>query len=819
MRTSSPLLCALLGITVSAAFIHAPPAGAASLAGFSSAAPEGFEQLTAERDVVLDAYFGGKKIGEVRASIRPGSVTFDDPQALAGLIPEAASPPKLAAALSGPLPANGSLACGPVRDEECGSLEPQLAGIILDEDRFRVEVFVHPSLLARPQAAADAFLAEPPRQPALVSHFGATIAGSDRSRTSWHLQNRSIASFGSYRLRSDSAVAEGTDVAFDNLTVEADRRNWRFAGGLFWAPGTELIGRRRIVGLGAATQLDTRQDRMEILGTPLELDLQRPARVDVLIDGRTISSQVYPAGSRLIDTTALPSGSYELVLRIQEDGRPARTEQRFFSKGTALPPLGRPSLSAFVGMLSSPGRGLSFDGKTIFYEASAAYRVRPGLGLSAAILGTQDKAIVEAGTVYFHRLAQIGMGALFSSAGDYGASLRATSAGHGPLSVSFDLRKISSRDGRPLLPLSAASGTFSDEGRLGYGDRGSFAQALSIVTYRTDRATFRLTGLYRKNRGEDANYSLGAAVEIPVVRSARWDLVMVADARKSERETASFLGLRFLANRGPVAASGYAALLHQTGRDARRNQMVGEAQASWYRQIEDRNQLSVDGAVGRNAEGAYSRANVSMRSQMLNARADVLHQFSGRDSTQFAATLDTGLAVTSGGLGIGGRDLNDSGLILSVVGAGADQRFDVLVDEIVRGTVAGGGRLTLFLQPYAKYDVRIRARDSSLADFDAGSRTVTLYPGNVAALHWNVTPLFILFGRAVAADGQPVANADVSGAHGVGRTDDGGYFQIETNRQDRLRLARRDGPACAIAALPAPAPGAGFVSGGELLCR
>lgn len=817
MPSPSPLLRAIFAFTVSAAFINFQPAPAAAGSSLIVSAPVGFDDLTAERHVLLDVYYGGKKLGEVRAAIKPGFVTFQDPRSLAELIPEVASMPQLVAGLSGPMPANVSLACGPARHDGCGVLQPQSAGIILDEERFKVEIFVHPGLLAQADPAAAIYLPAPGDEPSIVSHFGGTFSGSSRGGTLWHLQNRSIASVGGLRLRSDSSVTTDTGVTFDNLTVETDRHDWRLLAGIFWAPGTELIGRRRIAGLGVATQLDTRQNKLELMGTPLDVFLQQSAKVEVLVDGRIMSSRIYPSGNRLIDTAPLPNGSYEVVLRIHEDGRPAREEQRFFTKGSVMAPLGRPLLSAFVGLMPSSGRGLALSGKTLFYEASAAYRVTPSFGLDAAMLGTQHKAILETGASYHSRLAQLRLGALVSTSGDHGVALRATTVGNGPLSLSFDLRRILSRDGRPLLPISTSHGTFSEDPKLGFADRGSYTQALSILSYRFEQATFRFTGIYRKNAADKADYGIGASVEVPVVRSSRWDVRLMADARKTERDFASLVGIRFLANRGSVAVSGSAAMIHQTGDGRQANQLVGEAQGAWYRQLNDQSQLSTDVAIGQDVDGAYSRASAYMRSRAFNGRADVLHQFGDRDITQFAATLDTGIAITERGVGVAGRDMNDSGLRVSIAGGGPDQKFDVLINEVVRGTVEKGGRLLVFLQPYQSYEVRVRPRDSAIADFDAAPRTVTLYPGNVAELDWKATPLFILFGKAIAVDGSPLAHADVSGSHGIARTDEGGYFQIETKRDDQLRLSNK-GSSCAIA-VGAAQPINGFVSAGDQMCR
>jgi hypothetical protein len=85
-------------------------------------------------------------------------------------------------------------------------------------------------------------------------------------------------------------------------------------------------------------------------------------------------------------------------------------------------------------------------------------------------------------------------------------------------------------------------------------------------------------------------------------------------------------------------------------------------------------------------------------------------------------------------------------------------------------------------------------------------------------LDWKVTPLFILFGRAISADGLPLADADITGSHGIGRTDGQGYFQIETNSGDVLRLAGGPSMGCSMAVGEGQAID-GLVSAGDVTCR
>jgi Mat/Ecp fimbriae outer membrane usher protein len=95
---------------------------------------------------------------------------------------------------------------------------------------------------------------------------------------------------------------------------------------------------------------------------------------------------------------------------------------------------------------------------------------------------------------------------------------------------------------------------------------------------------------------------------------------------------------------------------------------------------------------------------------------------------------------------------------------------------------------------------------------------VTLYPGSVADLRWKITPLFVLFGRAVDDRGRPVANADVKGAFGVGQSDADGYFQVETRSGDVLRFAGRERAECKVEIGNARQRD-GYVSAGEVQCH
>lgn len=783
-------------LMVTAAFTMTAPASAANTS-LTTNAPKGFESLSAERSVMLDIYVGGEKRGQTMARIQLGRLIFDHPQHVAGLIPDTIEPSGLVAALSVPLPTNDALVCGFQNSLTCGRLNPQFVGIILDEDNFKVDIFVHPRLLKSESLASPEFLEAPAGDFSAISLFGATVSGSVGRDQSYHLQNRTIASVGAARLRSDLSLASGHGLTIDNLTAEVDKDDLRLVGGILWAPGLELVGRRKIIGVGVTTQLDTRSDRESLIGTPLNVFLRGPARVDVLVDGRVMSSRIYPAGNRLLDTASLPEGSYEIILRIQEDGRPAIKEPRFFTKGSRIAPMGRPLYSAYVGMLSGTGTGSNLSNRDLFYQASAAVRLAPRLGIDGRLIGTSQKALVEGGSVLFTSLAQLRLAGLVSSSGDVGAVAQGHSLLKGDLSFSFDLRTVKSRGSRGLLPDTPSGGSFSDDPRRGIGDQGSFTQGLALIGYRLGEANLRLTGQYRRDGSRHTSYSLGASVDAPVMRMKRMTMFFQGDVRRTDRETTALVGMRFLANTGRVLLSGTAGLSYQGKGPEGGVRPVGELQAGWSGRVAESASASADAAVGREREITFTRASGQYLSNAFGVRADLIHHIDNRSTTQYSTTLESGLAFYGGSANVTGREMADSALRITIPAA-AEGRFDVFVDEVHRGSVSSRDPLLLFLPPYKAYHVRLKPQASALAIFDTAPRKITLYPGNVASLQWQVSRFVIVFGRALAADGSPVRNADLTSARGIARTDGHGYFQIEAAQSDILRATRPSGGDCSI---------------------
>ncbi len=802
-------------------FLCQPGQAAAAELALTASTPPGFADLEGPREVVVDVFYRGQRLGVARATTTPGSLRFKDPAAVVELLAPHADAPEIREALTSAFPSNAGQACSRMLSTGCGTLDPKAIGLIFDESRFRVDLFLSNELLGRP-LSTEIFLSPSSEQFAAVGTLGAAISGTTSDDPNFNMQGRAIVSLGSSRLKSNISYSSELGVVADDLLVEVDRPNRRYMAGLFWTPGTSLVGRRRIMGVGTATQYDTRADRQRLEGTPLPLFVQQRSIVEILVDGRLVSSQVVEAGNQLLDSSGLPEGSYPLVLRVREQSGETREERRFFVKDESLAPAGQTRFQAFAGLIAPTRRGRPVSlSDSFFYQLGASRRIAENIGVQQVLLGTQKKLVSETSIALLAGKAQVRLTALASSAGEYGGVLQLSSAGSGRLHYSFDLRKVWDRKGGGLIPGSFGGTGFDSETSALVPDLGGdYTQFNATLGYGIGNLSFRLFASYSDADGSGRDFSIGPNVDWLVARGSNFQLRAEADALKSRHATAGYVGLRFLfTGRGfsSSGSAGYRAQDHEGAGTSGR--YVSNMNTEWSGVSEDWGRYSIGAGLERATDGTQARARGSLDSSHGNLRADLLHNFSGR--TQYSLGVQTGAALGPA-LAVGGYQIRESALIVEVEGEGRGDakagEFEVLVDETPYARVTAGGRTTIFLQPYRDYSVRLRPIAAASVHFDGSARKVTLFPGNVDRLSWKATTVFTLFGRVVDNDGNPIANAVLEGDHGTGSSDGEGYFQIDVAANDAVTLRSVAGETCQLA-VGRTKPSRGFSSVGKVVCQ
>jgi hypothetical protein len=753
--------------------------------------PSGFTELAREHELLVDLFFGGRKIGQARIVAWPGHMRFKEPAKVLALVPNVESSAELTAALTADLPSNSGLVCPEGAKRGCGILDPEVAGVIFDEDRFRLDLFVNRRWLHLIRPNETVYLPAPTAPLSLTSSIGLAVSGSSETSPLYNIQNRTILAFRNARIRSDSSYASKFGLLMDTLVGEVDRPGLRYSAGLFWAPGIDLTGQRRILGMGVATQFDTRTDRDSVRGTPIVLFLAQAARVDFIIDGRLVDSRSYEAGNNILDTSALPDGSYSLVLRIHEASGAVREERRFFARNAEIAPVGQPIYFAYAGMLANtrPGRPISLS-NDLYYQLGTARRLNQNLALDVSIVGTDGKPVLEAGAWLINPLGRLRVAGLVSPAGDHGALVQLSSGDTGRFNINFDLRRIWSHDGNPLIPLSSRVETFNpvplEGAELGSG---SFTQASGSIGYRLGGAYLAVIGSLRKDEGLPVDYSIGPNLNWPVVSADGLRIAVQADAQLTRTTTAGYVGVRLFFTSGGYSVSstaGRRSVSKSDSPEGSRSRILGDTTGHFSYGSAGGADVSLAAGVARELDSTTAHAEAALYSRLGSLRGEIRHDLEGDRRTQYGLTLQTGAVVNRSDVVIGGRTLAESAVVVSVEGARGASEFDVLIDDQPRGRVRSGESLPIFLQPYEAYSVRLRPVNAASVWFDSAAREFTLYPGNVEHLHWDVEHLMTVFGRAVRPDGTPVSDAMITSARGIGQSDSEGYFQIEVSENRSL---------------------------------
>lgn len=778
--------------------------------------PADFAALAATDQAVVDVYVADRRIGQFAAEVAAANVRLLTPQAVAAAIPDLIDRAAVTAMLDQPLSIGAPARC--VDTSGCVAKDEPRIVARYDAAAFRLTLALDPRLLVVRGESAR-YLEDEADPLSAVDTLGVAVAGGGGLGTAYAFRNRLVAGTGPVHLLSDASLSSWDGGRVDTLTAEVDRRDIRLRGGMFYAPGVDLVGRRRIVGVGVATQFDTRADRVALSGTPLIVFLAQRSRVDLYVQGRLVSSQTYDGGNQSLDTSALADGSYPIELRIQEAGGANRVEQRFFTKSAALAPAGRIVFDAQLGFLTRE-RGAPAGERIAIATGGARGRIGSHVAWDATLMATRTNSVGEGGLSLLTAAAQARVAILASSRGDRGVVAQLTSSGASSLSYSLDLRHVSSVTGSALVTASETNDAVAAQLMRPRADamQSSYTQLLGSLSYSLPRGQIGLSAFLFGTPARGTTYSFGPSGRWSVFQRDRLQLSLAGQYARTQRGEAVSFGLQ-LQLLGPRAALTTAIGVQRSGANADDGvSPVIEAAASLHRDDVLGGAVDAGALMQRGARATVLQLTGERRSSLGVAAASLTGRTGAAGSgMQYGLTAQTSFGVTGRGIGVGAQGQNDSLIVVAVAGA-PSVTFELLVDDAVRGTVRGGQKLTLAVQPYRRYRVRLRAVAAELIAFDTQTRTVDVFPGSVAALDWTAKAVHAMFGRLVDASGRPIADADITADDAVAATDTNGFFQIQAPADARLTVRSGAGQTC-TARLPGARSATSYIRLGDVLCQ
>jgi len=349
-------------------FAFALGADAAASPVNAARVPPGFEDIVHGQVEQIEIRMLGKSLGIFPVFVRPDTVRLETPEAVAAAIglPAAASDDADAsdashvaasrlAALAMPMARNGHLVC----DTGCGYLDTETAGVIFDEQRGSLDLFLTKAWLPVPDTTDEPYYANPAgSERALIHSQVLNVAGSSTQRNLTLLGNgalgitsRSFAGFdwslvhtgqhgqrgqrdgGADRLHASlNSLYYRHDLSATHYTQfgRMDQRDLSSTrGGSF---GFSLLPVHRFDGVRVGTSQAYVNEHRAAQGSPLTVLLTRDARVDAYRGNELLGSAYLPAGVQTIDTRYFPEGTYLVTLRIVEADTLVRTMSEPFTK-------------------------------------------------------------------------------------------------------------------------------------------------------------------------------------------------------------------------------------------------------------------------------------------------------------------------------------------------------------------------------------------------------------------------------------------------------------------------------------------------------
>lgn len=770
----------------------------------ASVAPGAFWMFTEPQRTMADVYYGGRLLLSTPVRYTLDTVEFLDAEQVIKSLPNTLAPSALLNHFQGEIPTNAALICtAPGQPEGCGKLEPDFIGVIFDESRFRADVFVHPDLLATPDPLAARYLPPPTSEDlSLVQGLGAVVSDSENGDALYGLYGQTWIGDGRQRVFSFWNSTDRSDFSVGQLAWQRDYPDNQLTAGLFESQFGLLRVMRRdpIAGVGFRRSLDTRLDIEDINGGDIQVFLANRSQVDILRDGRLLTSGFYEAGNQRIDSSRLPPGAYTIELRITDSAGQQRTITRFFVKSSLMAPANHPLYFAELGRVLDRSSTTMFpeDAGTLLGRGGYQWRHSEAVGLSLAGAATEDEFMPELGAVWVGDRVDVGGEIYASTRGDTGAAVRGSHRWKaGTLSLVI---QHSDAEARPLFDTDYH--LVPDES-VYIGLSASQALWSGLVTasmYRSEAA----------DNTESDGWSLGYSRSWRTGSSSALNAGAQLGAADSDMYAEVSLQWRFGHGNWQHTLR---PILRESEVASRPDGAAFEAASVWQDNERFIDDLRAEFRASVDKDNSTLSFEGEHASEYGMARLGLQSTSGEQDNGLVSAMADTNIVATSGEIGFGSAQKGAAGLILDLRGVPADSLLDVLVDGRRQFTARGGRRVAVALPAYRTYRISLRDRGTAnYSRFEQDEQEVTLYPGNAVVLDWKIQQVVIVLGRLYRnvqlCDGltepcemtrEPMAGAVVRSGKAVAVVEDNGFFQLEMDSSATQLEAELGDSRCTVA--------------------
>ena len=770
--------------------------------------PPGFEALTAGQSSLVDVYFGGRFITSQMATFRPGFIELSNPAEIVQRIGDITETNEVINLLTGELNSNASEVCLTDTSDNCGVLVPPIAGVIFDEGRFRVDVFINRRFMVTRKAEVRKYLPPSDAGFALMQNFSGAMSGtsSSDSDNNYTINGSTMASWKENSLQFDWDYSNTNHFSVNQLYGQRDFEGREYSVGLLNASGFgfNFTSDQPMVGARINSSSATREDEAFTSSAPLEVFLPTRGRVEIFRDGRLLDSTFFEAGAQQLNTSRLPSGAYDIEIRVvDEGGSLISTETRFFAKQSEIPPIGE-----WLFFLES-GRIVTRENDSALPESTDQWLSRAGvnrrlfdtLAATGSVAMDNSEALMELGLYHFGPNYEITQSAMLTDDGSAGIYLNGRLT-LGDLALSGNYRRLSRSDNFTLEdednPTMLGSGFRQHSASLSYplfGGNFSYRYSLNQnenidneneAPTRTHSVEYRRQLFRTRDYDGDITLSFSKADDTNIAlvslvmryRDDNWDLQFTPQAQMTETD------------------------------DTRDRTERARLSATWDDEELLAANLQLNGGIETGTGDERIDGSLRYANRYGRANLTAAHTQGDEDSTtSWAGSMSTSFLTDGEVFAVGGEDSGDSAIIVNLEGRDGDV-FDVEINSQRRGYAVAGKPSVVALPPFEQYRVTLSPAGTAMYSFDEREKQVTLYPGNVVTLDYEAIPLQLLFGR-LTFNGEPVQNANLVGGSYPSTTDGIGMFQLESKADIKtIRVEMENDWVCQ---LPIPEAGDSYI--------
>ncbi|MGN7512663.1 TcfC E-set like domain-containing protein [Aeromonas salmonicida] len=780
--------------------------------------PDEFKNLMQERTQLLDIYYGDIWLTKSQVKSRVGAIRLLEISRIVDKINgiEPNMQDELQALLDDWLPSHVNQQCYYDDIRACEPSKFDAPSVILDEARLRLRLSLPHKYLARNMDGIGKSNIHIPEsdQKKLTMVQGVDLAFSgDKDYINYNLVGNTAIGLREYNLRGLWGYSESNnkrELDAKQLAVNHESKGFYWSTGLLDSSYPSIwnafraIPSANFLGFQIATSANTLLDKSKSSASPLSVYLPSSGRVEIYRENKLLLSQMAPVGISQLNTDTLPYGVYEVELRGFVGTTQVFTERQIFVRSSWLP--------------SRSGGDFGFNFGVMSHTSTQEGTPIGGIAWSKSI---SDSLAIKTGGLIRNDWQRVEVGVLgvwpfnynisFIADNDWLGTEVVTSARFKNLSGAIEMRRymrLDSLDAPPTIntPKKSLTARLSYEVHPGhhFSYRYNYREQDDLYSFTKKTSTKYI------NRGADYGFRL------PLYGKYYMNAV-VGVGMSNNSDDLAYINFSFMYSDKYQAAIGQEFRNQGAMKDTQSDLSI-----SWSKGDDiffEKSNYNISASHSENKNGL----GLGMNFESDKSAGSIIIQSLSNSDTNHSSINTFGSVKTqiasdeNGNLGWGKGTLsNSTGIIVDLTSSPDIGIMHLLVNNS-NYPVYPGRKNWIPLKPFNTYHVRLRdnVEKDKLVNVKGLGGTLTLYPGNVIYLAYQIEEDEVIFGLL---KGKSFHNASVMGRFPAS-IDSAGQFQVRVPRGTQQLLIKNIDNELCIASLPEREGALSIRSVGVLECK